>query len=256
MNILQQQLLLLGISEGSVKLFPILKNNPDGISVLRLSKLMNVPRSTIYGYINELVEKGLVKKGLKEERSLYFPESKEKILLLFAEQEDLIESAKEIITQDWSEEVKQLHKPGFFIYEGSEAYKSIFRDLLSEKPDVLYVYWPINSMFDFVPEEDLRDYHRKRVKSGTEVRVLWPQSKKISKKRFNDLFYGDEKYNLREIRLLPKGIDHTIGYMIYGNKVAFISSNKEQYGFVINSHDLAISLRSQFQYIWKQSKKY
>jgi hypothetical protein len=149
-----------------------------------------------------------------------------------------------------------LYKPKFFIHEGGNAYKSIFRDLLSEKPDILYGYWPMNSMFDLVPEEDLRSYHRKRVRGGTRVQVLWPTSRKISKKSFDDLFYGDEKHNLREIRLLPKGIDQTIGYMIYGNKVAFISSDKEQYGFVIDSKDLAQSLKSQFKYIWKQSKKY
>ncbi len=37
------------------------------------------------------------------------------------------------------------------------------------------------------------------------------------------------KKSLREIRILPKNIDFTMGYGIYGNEVAFIPSQRENY---------------------------
>lgn len=45
-----------------------------------------------------------------------------------------------------------------------------------------------------------------------------------------------------------------MGYWIYGNKVAFISSRKESFGFIIESAELATMLRTQFEVLWKASK--
>jgi hypothetical protein len=47
-----------------------------------------------------------------------------------------------------------------------------------------------------------------------------------------------------------------VGYEIYGNKVAFISSGSENYAFVIESKELVQTLRNQFDFFWKISKKY
>lgn len=45
-----------------------------------------------------------------------------------------------------------------------------------------------------------------------------------------------------------------MGYWIYGNKVAFISSRKESFGFIIESAELVEMLRTQFEVLWKTSK--
>ena len=45
-----------------------------------------------------------------------------------------------------------------------------------------------------------------------------------------------------------------MGYWMYEDKVAFLSSEKEGFGFVIHSKDFANLIKVQFEEIWKVSK--
>ncbi len=45
-----------------------------------------------------------------------------------------------------------------------------------------------------------------------------------------------------------------MSYWLYEDKVAFISSKDESFGFVIHSKDFSNLIRSQFDIIWKLSK--
>jgi len=46
-----------------------------------------------------------------------------------------------------------------------------------------------------------------------------------------------------------------MGYWIYENKVAFISSKKSNFGFIIENEEYTNMLRSQFKILWQMSKK-
>jgi hypothetical protein len=46
---------------------------------------------------------------------------------------------------------------------------------------------------------------------------------------------------------------YELGYWIYANKVAFISSARESYGFLIQSEELAQTLKVQFELLWRES---
>jgi hypothetical protein len=64
---------------------------------------------------------------------------------------------------------------------------------------------------------------------------------------------GDEEH-LRELRFAPKGMTWNMGYWMYENRVAFLSSEKEGFGFVIHSKEFAQMMRLQFEQMWKVSK--
>ena len=85
------------------------------------------------------------------------------------------------------------------------------------------------------------------------TRAIWPINQKIDIKKHPYLGVGEDFK--REIRIAPKGVDFSMGYWIYKNKVAFISSRKESFGFIIESKELVDMLLSQFEIIWKMSKK-
>jgi len=59
---------------------------------------------------------------------------------------------------------------------------------------------------------------------------------------------------MREIRYAPKGMTWDMGYWMYDDKVAFISSQKELFGFVVHSRDFANLMRAQFHALWQISK--
>ena len=55
--------------------------------------------------------------------------------------------------------------------------------------------------------------------------------------------------------MAPKEVAFSMGYWIYENKVVFISSKKECFGFIIESQEFAEMMSSQHEEIWKISKK-
>ena len=85
--------------------------------------------------------------------------------------------------------------------------------------------------------------------------VLCPENKKITEKEYKSVGIEDVQGELRETRILPGRIDVHLGYGVYGDKVAFISSKKENFSFILESKDLAKTLKNQFDYFWKLSKK-
>ena len=58
---------------------------------------------------------------------------------------------------------------------------------------------------------------------------------------------------LRDLRFAPEGMTWNMGYWLYEDKVAFLSSEKEGFGFVVQSKDFANLMKLQFEEIWKIS---
>ena len=99
---------------------------------------------------------------------------------------------------------------------------------------------------------DFFRYHNKqRIHNRLSVKALWPKNQLVEIK--NHPYFGSGKNFLREIRIAPESVDFHMGYWIYGNKTVFISSRQENFGFILDSQEMADMLRSQFQILWNLS---
>lgn len=249
-------LINLGLTRPEAETFSAILKYPEGTTVLELSRNLNLPRPTIYSHLEEMLRIGIVKKGIKENTSLFYPETKEIIERIFEEKiKDL-----SLHKKAFSETFKNLgastkFKPAFFVYEGPEAYENVWRDILRTRAETFWI-WPIKNMLGSVSTEKLEGFHRERIKRGIWMNVLWPEKDKINIKKSPFLLSDKEDVSLRRIKILPRGFDQDLGYGIYGNKVAFISSGNENYAFVIESRELAQTLKKQFDFFWRVSKKY
>jgi hypothetical protein len=114
-------------------------------------------------------------------------------------------------------------------------------------------FWPIKSMMETLTPEFFRFHNQLRIKNNIYTRAIWPINQTVDIKKYP--FMGQGQTHLREIRIAPKSIDFKMGYWVYGNKVAFISSLKENYGFIIESKELVEVLKLQFEVVWDKSKK-
>lgn len=152
--------------------------------------------------------------------------------------------------------LKTADQTAVFVYEGQTAYEQVWRDILRTRKESYWV-WPIKGMLERgISSEKLREFHKERIKRNITINVLWSEKMKLDIKKSPFLLSSDEKTSLRKIRILPKGLDQDVGYGIYGNKVAFISSGAENYAFVIESKELTKTLKNQFDFFWNISKKY
>ncbi|MEK9151430.1 MAG: helix-turn-helix domain-containing protein [Patescibacteria group bacterium] len=245
----------LGIAAMEADTLITLLSEPEGMSVVRLGRKLNLPRTTIYGHLGSLAEKGLVKKGMTEKGSLFYAEDIETIANLFNDKKRDIEAAKQEFEKILSSEfIAPSYNPKFTVYDRPGAAAAIFHDILRSRPQKTCWFWPVGEMIKTVPEEVFAFFQAERAKRMIYLDVLWPKRSAVDLKKHP--YLTPERESLRNIKILPGEIDSMMGYGIYGNKVAFISSKRENYGFIIDSKELSETFQSQFDYFWKISKGY
>lgn len=243
-------------AEQEINTFIALFSEKEGVSALQLSKKINLPRPTIYGHLNSLIEKGLAKKGLNENGAVFYAEDLNSILNLYNEKIKSIEQAKKTLEE--LTEIKgatHSYKPKFIVYDNPKASESILRDVLRSRAEQTYWFWPVKEMIKTISHDTLAMFNEERLKRNIWLNVLWTEKQKVELENHPFLGPADPKKSLRRIRMLPKKIDYMMGYGIYGNKVAFVSSKRENYGFIVDSQELSNTLKSQFDYLWNISKK-
>ena len=117
------------------------------------------------------------------------------------------------------------------LFEGKEEMKNIPRDLLLYRNIRGKSYWPIKDMFKSLGEGFFEEFNKERVRRGIYIDAIWPENQVIDMDDYP--FMGTGGKFMREIRVAPKDINFSMGYWIYENKVSFVSSQKDNFGFII-----------------------
>ncbi|MFZ2193857.1 MAG: helix-turn-helix domain-containing protein, partial [Candidatus Moraniibacteriota bacterium] len=124
--------------------FLALLEESKGASVLGLSKKLNLPRPTIYGHIESLIEKGLAKKGVGETGAVFYAEDKENILSIYNEKIEEMKKARENFSEAFkNKDYGATYQPKLIHYSTKDAAKSILRDILRSREKETYWFWPL-----------------------------------------------------------------------------------------------------------------
>lgn len=250
---ISEKLQKLNLKDGEIKAFLFLLENPNE-NVGQIAKKTSILRTSLYGYLKNLIELGLISQSIKNGTKVFSVVSEEKVSFIFEQKVKELESTQKEILSLFQEFKKpqSSHNPKFQIFEGSKEIRNLAKDFLLYRNTETYSYWPIKSMLEILGEDFFRDFNIERIKRNIFVNAVWPENQVIDMKKYPFMGAGEEF--LREIRVAPKGINFTMGYWIYENKVAFVSSKKSNFGFIIENEEFTEMLRSQFKIIWKLSK--
>lgn len=244
----------LGLSENTHRIYLQLIEN--GVSSARkLAENLGIPRPSVYDNLKTLIQKGLVIERNESNKKLFQVDDlknlpqllTDKINALQKEEKDLRELLPKLLEQNHTTE------PKIKFYSGIEGVRQVLNDMLWYKDLNTVALWPISEMVELLGKDYMADMNRKRIRQRLSTRGIWPEDKKVDLKNHPFLGVGERFY--REIRIAPKGMTWNMSYWVYADKVAFISSRKETFGFVINSRDFAEMIKTQFEVIWKVSKK-
>lgn len=242
--------LQLGLSESEADTFSALVRFPQGISVVQLARVRNMPRSSLYTHIDALVEKGLVKKGMRNDESLFFVESPKHIEALFTERIHTLARAQESVHDVFARtEGVPSYDPKLFFYK-KHAAELVLRDVLHSGAKEMLWLWPIKDMLETLPVDFYEYFHKERIKKGIFLKTIWPERAALAPHEYPFAEIETNEKNLRETRILPADIGTLLGYGVYGNKVGFISTKREGFGFIIDSYDLSETIRAQFFHWW------
>lgn len=246
-----------------LSLFPLRETEKDLFEKLfysgdktasEIAKLANISRPSVYDFLERLMEVGLIRETLKTGIKSFSVETPEKIQLLIEEKEKSVTDAKDalqIFEKDYKN-IQASQKPKLLMYEGKSELQQMMKDLLLYRDITVCAYWPVKKMTEHLGSDFMKNFHEERIKRNIILKVIWPVSQIDQSKKYP--YLESSKEFKREIRIAPDTVNFSLGYSIYNNTVRYISSSKENFGFLVESAELAEMMRSQFDILWKISK--
>ena len=214
-------------------------------SVLALSEKTGIKRPTCYLILDDLIRKGLITTFPKAKKILYVAEHPNALLKNAADSYAL---AKNLMPELQALMETQSEKPLLKVYTGKKGIEGIYEDILETGETFRYIA-SVKELTDMVGKDFLDNWIKRRI-----AKKIQSISIRVEETELDYPLYGAESGNIRDIRYAPKGFKTPYSIFIYGKKAAFMAT-KDQFGFIVESGDLSVSMRALFDVVWSISKE-
>lgn len=228
-----------GLSENEAKVY-LAALELGETSVYRLAKKSGVKRTTTYLAVENLKEKGLMSEYMRDNVTVCYAENPKKLTEHLEEKKNALEKIMPELLAFTNLIDK---KPKIRYFEGKEAYKEVFSDVL-KYPDSQMLgtfnekFWDWEKYFTgyFMPKrKEKKIWARILFKDSSEMRVI---SQKINEYLSQTRLVPSEKFKV-EIEMVVYG----------GNKVGFVSYD-EEIAIIVESQKIHDTQKSFFEVIW------
>ena len=245
----------LGLSEASYQVFAtLLEYGPS--SAKQITERLGINRPSTYDYLKSLINKGLVIERFEGTKNLFQVDDPKQLTRLMDERIESLTKERERVAKEIPALMQKSASidPKFKFYTGKEGVRHALNQIVYSGERDSISLWSIEDVVNLLGSKEMVDLVEKRVRNKIYVRGIWSYTENLD--------YLDSQYNpqigeeasMREVRMAPKEIQNlSMGYWLAGHTVAFISSKREAYGFVLRSKDFTDFLRSQFEMVWSAS---
>ncbi len=249
-NELDSVLQSLGLPVSSQKIYRELLEHGETTARF-LSEKLGITRPSTYDHLAFLIKRGLVVEKKKENKTYFAADDVRHIEQALAASIEKLEEQKKTFSSMLPSLLKNLSQdaPKIKFYEGKEGLIYLVNDILWCEKETIYTLWPYEEMLQVLGKETLTKFNERRLQRKLTIHALWPHG---SKQQRDYIWSGKDAFTKR--KHAPKDISFRMGYTIYGDKVSFISSSREAFGFIVQSKDFAELMCSQFEVLWKVSK--
>ncbi|HWQ59797.1 MAG TPA: helix-turn-helix domain-containing protein [Candidatus Fimivivens sp.] len=239
-----------GVPDPAQELYISLLEQGDA-TARTLSHRTGITRTSVYDHIKTLRSMGLVIERLIEGTTMFAVSDVRRLSTLLGDRVDRLVSRKETLDKNLESLIRKSAsvQPKIRYFEGEEGVKQLMKDILWYDDIPLLLYWPYEQMLDFLGEKFLLWFNDRRKVRNIPIQTIWATEKG---KKTASIFDDGEDV---ERRFLSQKGAPTMSYILYDQKVAFISSNKESFGFIVESAEFAALQKLQFDTLWAAAKK-
>lgn len=199
-------------------------------------------RTTVYDIVLDLIQLGYIAETKKGKRRLFIAEDPATIL---EKNEERLLSFKNLAPILSGIRSNVVPKPVIRFYDGTDGVRNIMEELLLVKNKEQLFWSSMSDLLNVFGNRYMERWVKRRIKRGVLSKVLLTK-----KSRLPDLYEKSGKEVLREIKWLPKNYIFNGVVCIFDNKVGYISSRQEHFGFVIESNEFAQIMRLIFESSW------
>ena len=239
---LSKELEKIGLNQNEAKVYlAALELNESNIQ--QISKKSGVIRTTVYGVVMQLKEKGLLSSLVRNKKTLYVAENPTKL------KDDLKE--KEYFLEKMLPELLSVtnaidKKPKIRFFEGIGGLKDIYLDTL-DYPDQELLAWVAEEHLEYFDKDFLYDYYiPERVKRKIWVRAIAPDDPLMAR------FKEEDEKSLRKTRFVSEeSFPFDVEINLYGKNRIGIVAFEEKIGLIIESEKIFKTLKSIFEMNWR-----
>lgn len=246
---------MLGLGRTEAKLYVAGLAYKHAVGVNELQKRTGLKRPTIYHNLNLLTTRGLVSKVSSLNRTLYNFSGPEQLEHMVASEVREAKAKTRVLAQV----LKQLEglRPAdsdtsVRHFEGIQGIKTVVDMALFCQRPQWQVISPVDNFFRQFDERYARYYILTRKRHGIKTKTLWelpgPGHRLLTKQEIRD----------RNPRFLPESMHGKFApvTILFDNKVAIITSLKEQSAILIESNELSDLFKAMFEALWEVSTPY
>ena len=213
-------------------------------SVSQLVNKTSIKRSTCYLILDELSQKGLVSIVANSKKIKYKAESP-----------DILKKQVEtqlLIADRLSKDLLKIFNPKaegpiMRYFSGQKAIQSIFDDILKVKSKEYLFIGSGKDVIDVVGKEYIDEWLKQRIEKKITAKSIRMKSTEV----MEDIY---QRNIMRELKIAPESIHISETIFIYDNKVAIISTPKENFGFIIENVEFSNTIRGLFSALWMVSE--
>ncbi|MBA4791619.1 MAG: transcriptional regulator TrmB [Rhizobiales bacterium] len=198
-------------------------------------------RTTAYDVLERLEQEELIR--IEERAGRRFVVAEDPVGML-----QRLELKKQVIG-DLMPQIRSLYnrakgKPQIRFYEGEEGIQTVLWDTLTCQSGLLCGILSMNELVETPGLDEMDVYIQERVKRDITLKVLRSRDKEVEQ------IWPTGSEQLRELRYAPEGISLGVTQYVYDDKVAILSSKRENYGLIIESEDFARLQSALFETLW------
>jgi sugar-specific transcriptional regulator TrmB len=221
-------------------------------ALVPIAKRAVMPPMTVKYILEKLRDKDFLSIVKKNTRFLYIPYSPQKLLAILRKKRDVIDQEIKHVEENLPELNRHLSfgvfapKVRFF---GHYEIRKIYEEILDEPIDEILWIGDVEKIESVVGDAYLKQWIRRRIAKKIKTRVIRVLSGEV-----NDPTYNTKTGFLRKIYHTPDGFESPSHIIIYGDHVAIITTKKEAFGVIITSREFAITMKSCFREVQKNSR--
>jgi len=227
----------------------LLKSGPSLAN--KLAKKTNLLRTTVYDYLDALIEKGFASYTIQGGKKYFSAINPEKLLETFEEKKNEEENTlKLLITQLKKVANTEEKQVKVDVFEGKEGLKTAFNQILRANPKELISYGSSGSSYKILPIF-MEQWHKQRIKQKMLLKVIYndvPSSyERVTK---------GPKLEVSEVRIFPITNFSLMGTILYNETVLLTFWDAEApLAITIQSKEMSKNYKDNFEILWKSAKK-
>lgn len=250
---LEDNLKKAGLSDKEVKIYLAgLKAGPVLASFL--ARKTGINRPNVYDNLKLLAKKGLISTTGRKYNQRFIMEDPINLERYLERKKKEVDKMKSYLKMAIPEAEAIISEktgvPSIKFIDGEEGLRNAVLDSLKCENKEIFTVVASREFYETLGVDFSKYYVEQRVKNNIRTKTIRLKSHEDYEEKF---FHQHEK-QLRDMRYAPENTSFSESFFIYNDVVVYLSSNRENFGIVIESKEHTEMMRNIFAVLWNISK--